>query len=278
MQVQEVVPNVFVFVGRSHQSVATALVSGHEAILVDTLAGEDDARTLFDTLCGRMGKRVCAVVVTHYMSDHLGGIHLYPGAEVIAHAHHMHTYFSQGTREPHVERHFVYPNRVIHDGLDLVWGGNLVRIFHNPGHTVSTLNIDVPALDLLLTSDNLVGHIAYLSSSAPDMLDRALSRIEHLGRRLLVPGHIGIQAGVAAHNARNYLRRLAGEVQGCRDEKGVLDAARLRSVPVEMCRVGGHTLTDFEREWHGYNLDVIGARDLFPLGIMGKLEPLARSA
>lgn len=276
MQIQEVAPNIFVFVGESHQSVATALVSRHEAILVDTLAGEDDAQALFDTLCGRMGKRVGAVVVTHYMSDHLGGIHLYKGAEVIAHAHHMNTYFSQGARDPHVERHFVHPNRVIHDGLDLVWGGHLVRIFHNPGHTVSTLNVDVPALDMLLTSDNLVGHIAFLSSSAPDMIDGALARIWQLGRKLLVPGHIGLQAGVAAHNARTYLRRLAGEVQRCRNEMGMLDAARLRSIPVEMCRVGGQALTDFEYEWHGYNLDEIAARDLFPLGPMGKLEPLAR--
>jgi cyclase len=275
MQVQEVAPNVLVFVGQSHHSVATAFVSGQEAILVDTLAGADDSQLLFESLCGRMGKRVRAVVVTHYMSDHLGGLHLYKGAEVIAHAHHMHTYFSQGTRESHVERHFVRPDRVIHDGLDLVWGGKVIRIFHNPGHTVSTLNIDVPALDLLLTSDNLVGHIAYLSSSAPDMLDGALSRIEQLGRRLLVSGHLGVQAGEAAHNARDYLRRLAGEVQGCRDESGVLDAALMSLIPVEKCRVGGYALTDFEREWHGYNLDVIGARDLFPLGNTGKLEPLA---
>jgi cyclase len=274
MQVQEIAPNVFVYVGPCIESVATAFVSGAEAILVDTLASEEDAELLCDELCGRMGKRVKAIVLTHYMSDHLAGVHLYKGAELFAHAHYMHTYLSQDSREAHVERHFVRPSRVIHEGLDLMWGGHTLRVFHNPGHTVSTLNIDVPALDLMVTSDNLVGHIAYLSSTAPEMLDGALSRIQQRGRRHLVPGHIGTQTGEAARNARIYLRRLAGEVRACRDGDGVLDAVRLRQVDVEQCRVGSHPLTDFEREWHAYNLDVICARDLFPRGTVGDLAAM----
>lgn len=273
MHSEEVAPGVHVFSGHCEESVATAFVADGQALLVDTLASERDAHNLHSELCGRMGVKVKVVLLTHYMSDHLAGVHMYRDAEVIAHEHYLHTYFSQADRDAYVEQRFVHPTRLIRNRANLRWGGRLLRVFHNPGHTVSTLNVDVPELDLLITSDTLVGHTTYLSSTAPSMLDAALARIDALGRRHLVPGHIGVMPGSAARNARTYLRRLAQQVQSCREPSGAIDRQRLRQVDLESCRVSDTPSTAFERTWHGHNLEVIHARNLFPRGPAGDIAP-----
>src|SRR5262245_54864007 len=86
------------FVGDEYEAVATAFVDGNGVLLIDSLAGEQDARWLRNVLCDEMGKTVCAVAATHFMSDHIAGFSLFPKALTIAHRHYRHTFLSQNRR------------------------------------------------------------------------------------------------------------------------------------------------------------------------------------
>lgn len=269
IQVQEVAPDVHVFTGRAFESLATAIVAGDDAILVDTLASRAEGQALRRLLCEDMRKRVAMVVITHYMNDHLAGLSQFRDATIVAHALYPHTYFSQQDRDAPDDDDFVHPTSIVHSCMEFNWGRHQVRIFHNPGHTVSTLNIDLPGSDAIVAADNLVGHMAYLSSTAPALLESALERIEQRGRRIVIPGHIGPQREEAPRHARTYLRRLQEFVRAARDDAGRLEPARLRAIRLEDCAIGGRAITDFERTWHARNLRVIEARNLFPAGPAG---------
>src|SRR3546814_3640059 len=77
---EELGSNVLMFVGDDHESVATAFLDGDDVLLVDSLGSMDDARWLRRVLCGDMGKTVRVVAATHFMSDHIAGMSLFPDA------------------------------------------------------------------------------------------------------------------------------------------------------------------------------------------------------
>jgi glyoxylase-like metal-dependent hydrolase (beta-lactamase superfamily II) len=262
MNVQEVERDVLVFRGDAHESVATAFVRQDEVLLVDGLASPADAAKLRDHLELRLGKKVRSIVVTHFMSDHIAGLRLFPEAEIIAHRYFMHTYLSQAERSAEDDAAFVHPTTLVGDSLSLTWGRHSLELFHNPGKTLCTLCIDVPGCDLLFASDNLVGNIVYLSSAAPEMIDEGLCRLEQRGRGRVVGGHIGILDGDAPANARSYLARLRESVTLAR--RTSLSEA-VRAIPITDCIAPGIDPVPFERQWHDRNLDVIHARRLFAL-------------
>lgn len=67
-----------------------------------------------------------------------------------------------------------------------------MEIFHNPGHTMSSLSIEVAEADLLVAGDNIVGNIAYFSYSTPEMAGHALRRPKRRGRNRFISSQPGV--------------------------------------------------------------------------------------
>lgn len=262
MQVSESAPGLLLLRGEAFESLATAFVHGRDVLLVDALGSAEDAEALQRELEDRRRLRVRLILMTHYMSDHMSALRLFPRARIAAHPLYVQTFRSQRDLSPQEEAEFVPPSIELEGGLAFDWGRYRLRVFPNQGKTPCTLNVDVPAADLVLCSDNLVGNTVYLSSSMPERLEAGLVRLQRLGRGRIVPGHMGMLPGETLANARHYLARLRAEVVAARHG----DAARgIPAISIESCLAAGVVPTPFEREWHSRNLDRILERCMFPL-------------
>ena len=264
MQIQAPEADILVFRGEAYESLATAFIHGRDVLLVDALADRGDGEAMREHLEEELGKRVRFILMTHYMSDHMSALGLFPGARVAAHRHYAHTFLSQRRRSAQDEQEFVPPSIELAGDITFDWGRHRLQVFHNPGKTPCMLNVDVPDADLVIASDNLVGHTAYLSYTAPELLDAGLLRLQQLGRGRVIPGHMGVLPGAAVGNARHYLKRLGERVVVARCQGG---ADGIRAIRIEDCLTQGVAPTPFEREWHDINLNVVLERGVFPLGV-----------
>src|SRR3546814_11511408 len=112
------------FVGDDHESVATAFLDGDDELLVDSPGSMNDARWLRRVLCGDMGKTVRVVAATHFMSDHIAGMSLFPDALTIAHMHNRHTFLSQHRL---VDEFYLAPQLVYDSTMQIRWGQTKLR-------------------------------------------------------------------------------------------------------------------------------------------------------
>lgn len=255
--------DVWMFVGDDHESVATAFLDGDDALLVDSLGSMEDAHGLRRVLCGDMGKTVRAVAATHFMSDHIAGMSLFPDALTIAHRHYRHTFLSQNRR---VDAFYREPRVVFDNAMTLRWGQHELRFLHNPGKTMDHVSVDVPTADLVCAGDNIVGNIVYLSKADPALIRAAIGRMRQLGRGTIVGGHMGRFPAAVLDNAIHYLDRLQAVVVEIRATATPQEAdKRIASIPIEACLAPQVEPADFEREWHGHNLGVIVAQSVFAL-------------
>lgn len=263
MRVEELAANVLMFVGDDHESVATAFIDGDDALLVDSLGCVEDAQWLRRILCDDMGKVVRVLAATHFMSDHMAGLSLFPGALTIAQRHYRHTFLSQN--RPVVEL-YREPQVTFDSTMTLRWGQHQLNLVHNPGKTLDHVSVDVPSADLLLAGDNIVGNIVYLSKADPVAIRVAIGRMQQFGRSIVVGGHMGRFPAVTLDNAVHYLDRLREAVVDIRASASPRDVdQRIGSIHIESCLAHGVEPTAFEREWHENNLKVIVAQSVFEL-------------
>lgn len=261
MRFEELHPDVLMFVGDDHQSVATAFLDGDDVLLVDSLGSVQDASWMRGVLCGEMGKTVRLITATHYMGDHIAGLSLFPDALTIAHRLHRHAFLSQNRRDDALYR----APRIQFDGaMRLRWGRHDLVLHHNPGKTVDHIAVDVPTADLACAGDNIVGNIVYLSKADPAMIRGAIARIRQFGRGTVVGGHMGRFPARVLDNAIHYLDRLQETVNRIRARSAVPEAeARIAAIAIETCLAPQVEATAFEREWHQRNLEVIVAQSTF---------------
>lgn len=264
MRIEALERDVLVFYGDTYQSVATAFLHNGRALLVDALASEADAQAMRLHLEDNLGARVQIIVMTHYMSDHMAALRVFPHARILAHQQYMHTFLSQQARTAADDAAFVAPTVTFTGTLRFDWGGRALELFHNPGKTMCAAAIDVPDCDLILCGDAIVGRTVYLSSSAPESIDEALVQLRRRQRKRIVPGHIGVLEGRAFDDARHYLRRLRECVMEARHAGA--DGAAIGRIRIEDCLSTDIQPDAFEREWHGRNLDRIRERHLFARG------------
>ncbi|MGO1001876.1 MBL fold metallo-hydrolase [Lysobacter sp. CA196] len=254
---------VLMFVGDDHESVATAFFDGDDALLVDSLGSAEDANWMRSVLCADLGKTVRVVAATHYMSDHLAGMTLFPDALTLAHRHHRHTFLSQNRCADEFYRE---PKLVFDSAMTLRWGRHELRFVHNPGKTMDHVSVDVPTADLVCAGDNIVGNIVYLSKADPALIRAAIGRIHQFGRRTVVGGHMGRFPAVVLDNAIHYLDRLRDCVIRIRSETAGLEIERrIAAIAIETCLAPQVEPTSFERDWHQRNLEVIVAQSVFAL-------------
>lgn len=262
MRVEELSSNVLMFVGDEVESVATAFIDGNDVLLVDSLGSATDAAWMREVLCGQMGKTVRLVAATHYMSDHIAGMSLFPDALVLAHRHFRHSYLSQNRR---IDAFYREPN-VVFDNMAIRWGAHELRFLYNPGKTMDHLSVDVPSADLVCAGDNIVGNLVYLSRADPALLRAAIGRLRQFGRGTVVGGHIGKFDAVVLDNALRYLEQLRGAVMRIRHQAPAagIDPG-IAAIRIEDCLAPRVEPTPFEREWHQRNLQVIVEQSIFEL-------------
>ena len=260
MRVEQIEDDIWIFHGDFYESVATVFVHRGKALLIDALGSDADAQWMRAYIEGNLRATVKMIVMTHYMSDHMAALRLFPGTQILAHRDYLYTYLSQRHRTQDDDARYVSPTATYSQELNLSWGARDIRLFHNPGKTFCATAIDVPQCDLVFCGDALVGNIAYIGSSAPSLLDNGLANLERLHRSRIVPGHIGMLGGGAFCHARIYLKRLGARVRACRD------ADAIARIQIEECLAPGVTPVPFEVEWHGRNLGVVAERRVFSVG------------
>jgi len=260
---QQIESDIYLFIGETYDSNSTAFVKGDEVLLVDGMASRRDAEELRERIETGLRKRVRFVIATHYFSDHLAALKLFPGAEIIAHRNYLHTFTTENYRTEEEAANFVEPTVLIGDSLVMRWGRYTLDVFHNPGHTLSTLSVEVPEADLLMDGGNLVGNIVYCHYSAPEMLRQALRRLRRRGRGRLISSHGGVREGRAVEHALVYLDRLEAHARAAW-QSGEAGESVLR-IPIDECLSPGLTASPFEELYHGRNLEsIVGRRLLVP--------------
>jgi cyclase len=266
MRIERIESDVLMFVGDAYESVATAFLRDSDALLVDTLASRSDAEWMRRCLVDEMGKTVRTIIATHYMSDHMAGMHLYPRAQIIAQRYHRYTFQCQRDRSAQNNEDYVNPTAVFGDTLSLQWGRHALQLFHNPGKTMCSINIDAPSCDAVFAGDNIVGNIVYLSRSSPEMIDHAIARLQLLQRGRVIGGHMGMFDKLTLNHARHYLHRLREIVVNIyQSHPHDLAVKAFQSIKIESCLAPGVFPTAFEQEWHGRNLDVVRDQGTFEL-------------
>lgn len=263
MRFEEPSSNVLMFIGDDHESVATAFLDGDDVLLVDSLGSLEDARWLRRVLCGDMGKTMRVIAATHFMSDHIAGMSLFPDALTIAHRHHRHTFLSQNQR---VDEFYREPRMVFDSTMTIRWGQHELRFVHNPGKTMDHVSVDVPTADLVCAGDNIVGNIVYLSKADPVLMRTAIGRMRQFGRGEVIGGHMGRFPVATLDNAIYYLDQLQDAVVRIRANSTPQEADdRIASIRIETCLAPQVEPVAFEREWHQHNLEVIVAQSIFAL-------------
>ncbi len=263
MRFEQLSSSVLMFVGDDHESVATAFLDGDDVLLIDALGCVEDASWLRNVLCEEMGKTVRVVAATHFMSDHIAGLSLFPDALTIAHRHYRHTFLSQNRR---VDALYRQPQVVFDSTMAIRWGQHELRLLHNPGKTMDHISVDVPTADLVCAGDNIVGNIVYLSKADPALIRAAIGRIRQFGRGTVIGGHMGRFTAAALDNAIHYLDQLQDTVVRIRASETPQDTDRqIASIAIEACLAPQVEPTAFERQWHQHNLEVVVAQSIFAL-------------
>ena len=258
MNVIQIQPELFLFIGKTYQSNSTIFLNSDEALLVDALGSRSDAEELRSFVEQDLKKEVRFIISTHYFSDHIAAIKSFPRACVIAHENYLETFNSEQYRTDEEASHFVEPHLLVSDSLKIKWGTFTLNTSHNPGHTNSTLAIDVPEANLLFVGDTLVGNIVYLKYSTPDRFVTALDNLKQKSAdRRLLSSHGNVRSTDAIGNAQSYLARLGGRV----GEVGFNES--LLNIQLDDVLPAGVEPTSFERIFHQRNLETVLERRLF---------------
>jgi cyclase len=215
MRVETVSDDLHIVIGETYASNSTVFVRGNDALLVDALGSTSDAQEFCAWLDSRR-LTVRVIVQTHYFSDHMAALRFFPDAVLIAHRACDETFAREQFRSEEEAGFYVAPTMRLDGAADIRWGRYTLRLLSNPGHTESTLNIDVPEADLLFTSDNVVSNIFYFRYSDVNRAAASLSRLSAIGRSRIVTSHEGVRSADAIANAAHYVNAFA---RGLRDEE-----------------------------------------------------------
>jgi cyclase len=214
MKIETIAPDIHLAIGNTYNANSTVFLAGREALLVDGMGSTADAEELQRYVEDDLGARVRFIVSTHYFSDHMAAFRLFPDATLIAGEHAAETFASEQHRTAEEATFFVEPDVTFSDRLTMRWGAHTLELFANPGHTKSTIGIDVADADLLFTADNAVGNIGYVVYSSPEEVGLAIDRLRQRGRSRIIASHDGVRDAAALDRVHDYLRALQAGTAG----------------------------------------------------------------
>jgi glyoxylase-like metal-dependent hydrolase (beta-lactamase superfamily II) len=212
MRVEQIETDLYLAIGDAFDSNSTILLSGSEALVIDALASKRDARDIKYLIEENFEATVRFIICSHYFSDHLAALKLFPECQIIAHKNYRQTFDQERFRSEEEASFFVEPTILMSDDLTIRWGRFHVNLFSNPAHTLSTINVDIPEADLIHVGDTIVGNMVYVSYSSPSAFFPALERIKQKERKRLISSHLGLRSIEAINHAESYLRTLRDKV------------------------------------------------------------------
>jgi glyoxylase-like metal-dependent hydrolase (beta-lactamase superfamily II) len=254
--------DLYLLMGETYHSNSTVFVAQDEVLLVDAMASRADAERLRDFVEKELTGEVRFIISTHYFSDHMAALKLFPQSHIIAHRNYSHTFYNEKFRSAEEAAHFVEPDITLEDGLLMKWGRYTLDVFHNPGHTMSTINVDIAEADLLMVGDTMVGNMVYLAYSTPEIFRHALARLQRRGRSRVIEGHLGVRSAKAIESASFYLKSLEEKVRAARG-RGTDAEQEISAIDLQSCLGKETEATAFENIFHKRNLDSIIERRLF---------------
>ncbi|UUZ56796.1 hypothetical protein LP419_18350 [Massilia sp. H-1] len=229
MRIDYLSSDILLFRGDSLAALATAFIDGERVLLVDALASQFDALDMRDYLENTLRKQVAQIVLTDAVS--MATVRRWPCSP------------PRKSRAP--------------DAPAIIsWGRHTLEL--HPAH--GGLHIDVPGADLMFVGDSIVGNIAVLGATQPDLADQTLVRLLDRGRARVVPRTVGAVCNRALGNARAYLAQLRSRVLELRNTLAPEEAAlAIGRITIETCIAHGELATPLERHWHADNLKRIVA-------------------
>lgn len=245
MQVTKIADNLLLLIGEAYHANSLVFLRGNDALLVEAMGSRADGEGLRHYVERVLGKRVRLIVSTHYFADHMAALGLFPEADIITHEGYLETWNSERYRSEEELAHFVEPTITVGDRMSIRWGAHRLDVFHNPGHTASSLAVDVPTADLLHVSDTIVGNIVYFAYTTPDRLAVALDELRRRGRQRILASHGAIVDPVALENAASYL--------------GAAVARPRRNAPLADYLPEGVPPADFESIFHQRNMEQLAS-------------------
>ena len=258
MRVKQIHSDLYVAIGDAYDSNCTILLSKGEALLIDAMANKTDATYLKQLVERELNSKAKFIICSHFFSDHLAALKLFPESEIIAHKNYIHSFDLERFRSNEEKAFFVEPTILISDELSIRWGKYKLNLFYNPAHTMSTLNIDIPQADLIHVGDTLVGNIVYFTYSSPAMFFPALGRIKERGRKNLISSHLEPRSSDAVDHAVYYLKSLKTRVMDLNHN----DEDVLR-IDLQDCLPPKIEATPFETIFHKRNLKFVVEQQLF---------------
>lgn len=260
MKIKKVTPDIYVLTGEELNSNATLITCEDKVLLVDGLASKNDAEELKKFIRQDLQKELTLIVCTHYFSDHMAAFSLLQPTPIIAHQYYEHTFTLEAFCSQEERNHFVRPTVTFLDTMTIQWGSNTLELFHNPGHTLSNITIDIPQVEIIITGDQTIGNIAYFYYSTPAMIRGALQRIKSRNRSTVITGHNGVSTLERVENSLTYLdnlERLVKEVYSIYGIEGIL------AIKVEQCVAEAAEVFEFDKFFHARNLQSVIDRRLF---------------
>ena len=263
---ERVSDDIYVFTSDLYARVTAGLIVSEEgAVVVDTLPFPVESRELaaFSALVCPAGVRY--VILTHYHADHVYGAHLFPEADVVAHARCRELLMEVGAPaleeaqlvEPDLEQVVLrWPDITFEDGdLALQLGGRIIRLIYAPGHSPDGVMVYVENERALFATDTIM--------PIPTIADGDIDVLRHSLRKVM---ELSIENAVQGHGEVILRGEVQGTVQISLDYLDAIEAVvaeaigrgegevALRQVDIESCGLSRIPLDGLVQQIHVANL------------------------
>lgn len=226
MEIVEVRSGVFACLTAKPASNAGFVVGDRGTAVIDSLYSPEAGRQLATAVAEHAKSPVLLVVNTHHHSDHVFGNQAF-AAPVVAHcalaaelarivAHDLSPDAAAAWVAAHPEDRWLteeleirYPNIAFEDRLVIDLPPKHLVVQHLGGHTPDTIVVDLPDDKVLFAGDLVFeGRTPFLLSSSFRGTVSALSQLEKLGERTVVPGHGALCTMDYVRRYRTYVEAL----------------------------------------------------------------------
>lgn len=266
MHRERVSENVFWFQSEVYAQVTAGVVAGPQwAVVIDTLALQDEALSIREFIEHELNVPVRYVINTHYHADHAWGNCFFSGATVIAHARCRELLIERGIpsleaaqkQNPALRQvKIVLPQITFVDGeMTLRVGKKNLIISPAGGHSQDGIAVLVEEDRILFAGDSFMP-LPYVVDGDIDEIMASIKRVGKMGLENIVQGHGDIilrgEIDAAVRENLNYLSAIKKAVRAASRRKNPLEF--LDDITIENCGKSRVYLGGLAQTLHQRNL------------------------